>query len=135
VLPLTAENESTASSVEQGCAAGLLERGIKVVERSQVDSVLSEKRLSRGGEVRTEDYQEMGRMLGVDAFVAGSVSAGDFIGKVLIHGASLRLIDAQTGEVLRIASWSRGSGEAERDGAHTGTRGCVALLSGSDPGK
>lgn len=52
----------------------LLHAGYSVVERRRVEQLLSEQRLSVSGAVEAKTARKLGRILGVDAFVLGSVS-------------------------------------------------------------
>lgn len=52
----------------------LLHAGYSIVERRRVDQVLSEQRLGASGAVEPRTARKLGKLLGVDAFVLGSVT-------------------------------------------------------------
>lgn len=73
--------------------------GLQVVERSMLDSVMKEQRLQVSGVTDRNSLRELGRVLGVDAIVTGTVIGlkGDRVEIVA------RLIDAETARVLGVA--------------------------------
>ena len=87
--------------------------GFKVVERSQLKRILAEQDLSLTELMAKKSGQDIGRMLGVDAVVMGTV--GDvFAGATFIPGSagchfsySVRMVSTQTGIVLISATVSR----------------------------
>src|SRR5262245_56657845 len=80
VLAFESSAQDVANGAADGCLSGLLGSGLRVIERQRVDAVLAEKGFSRSGEMRPEDYKALGKMLGVDAFVAANVPATDVPG-------------------------------------------------------
>jgi curli biogenesis system outer membrane secretion channel CsgG len=97
-----------------------------LIERSRVDSVLNEQNLGASGRIEPTTAAQIGRTLGVDAVVIGSVtkfsfgdkknvSFGDiFTGsrkQVATVQISARLISTSTGEILSVAE---GTGQAEQ---------------------
>lgn len=52
----------------------LIEQGYQVVERSQVDKILGEQNFQFGGAVDPTQVVQLGKILGVDALVMGSVT-------------------------------------------------------------
>jgi TolB-like protein len=71
----------------------------KVIERQLLNKVINEQKLSLTGMVDPTSAKKLGRLLGVDAIVSGSVSD---LGKSLRVNA--RLISTETGEVFAVAS-------------------------------
>ncbi|MBI4423473.1 MAG: hypothetical protein HY554_07095 [Elusimicrobia bacterium] len=74
----------------------LLERGVEVVERSQLEGVMREHRLGSTGLVDPLTAKRLGRVLGVEAVISGTVVElrGD---RIEVHA---RLIDVETARVL-----------------------------------
>ena len=71
-----------------------------VLERGKMDEVLKEQGFQQSGCVTSECAVEVGNMLGVQQMIGGS------IGKVgSIYTVSARVIDVQTGEVLKSANY------------------------------
>ena len=111
-----------------------------VVERKVIDKVVAEQNFSNSDRADPETAAKIGRLLGVDAIVAGSITAfgrddktrtigGSAIGGRLgrygvgdigtksskaVVGLSARLISTDTGVILAVAS---GKGESARSGA------------------
>ena len=71
----------------------------KVIERQLLNKVINEQKLSLTGVIDPTSAKRLGRLLGVDAIVSGSIS--DF-GKSLRINA--RLINTETGEIFAVAS-------------------------------
>jgi TolB-like protein len=82
--------------------------GIEVMERARVDALLQEQSLARGGVLDPQTAVGLGKMLGVQGLVMGSISLA--IGNIrptpltaqrIANGvATVRLIDAATGRVV-----------------------------------
>ena len=53
----------------------MIESGLSVVERSQLENLLVEQRIGATGAFSRETVQEIGRLIGADAVVMGSLSA------------------------------------------------------------
>jgi len=71
----------------------------KVIERQLLNKVINEQKLSLTGIVDPLSAKKLGRLLGVDAIVSGSVSD---LGKSVRVNA--RLISTETGEIFAVAS-------------------------------
>jgi curli biogenesis system outer membrane secretion channel CsgG len=100
-----------------------------IIERSQIAAVLREQNLGASGRIDASTAAEIGRILGVDAVVVGSVTRFNVEERrsgvsVLGFGNSrrrqiaevevtARMIDTTTAEILAVAE---GSGEAEARG-------------------
>jgi curli biogenesis system outer membrane secretion channel CsgG len=97
-----------------------------IIERSQITAVLREQNLGASGRIDASSAAEIGRILGVDAVVVGSItrfnveerqsgfsvfgignSSKRYLAEVQVNA---RMIDATTAEILAVAE---GSGEAE----------------------
>ena len=82
-------------------AQGLLGKGYRVVERSQIDHVLSE--LGRSGDSRFDSASiaAAGRQLGLHELLVGSVNLeGGPLYSFKHANITLRLVDVETGELL-----------------------------------
>jgi len=51
----------------------LIQQGFKIVDRSQIDKVLNEQKISVSGYISPETTKQLGRVLGVDALFIGEV--------------------------------------------------------------
>ncbi|MBN2522868.1 MAG: hypothetical protein JXB24_06315 [Bacteroidales bacterium] len=84
----------------------------QVIERSQLQKVLSEHNLSQSGVIDAVTAQEVGKILGVDAVIIGSVTEYQMKkGHVPLYvtniqtrgytvGASARIVSVESGEIL-----------------------------------
>ena len=77
-------------------------RGLEVVERMLIESVLGEQRLQASGLVDPRSIKQIGKLLQVDAVVTGTVIQLRG-GRVEVHA---RLIDAESARVIAAASAS-----------------------------
>jgi len=103
----------------------LLDRGITVVERSQLDNILKEQDLGQSGRLDATTIKKIGKILGVDALIMGTVIKcipdrkerfylKDEQGKLkeeifLIDaevGINARMVDTETGIVVWASSYS-----------------------------
>lgn len=93
-----------------------------LVERNQLDKILSEQKMTTSGLLDKSDAAKLGRLLGVSAIVMGTINQYSIeshkkgilgvgvksnIGKVAVN---VRIVDATTGEILLAAN---GKGEEE----------------------
>jgi curli biogenesis system outer membrane secretion channel CsgG len=146
---LTGSNFSFADSggPGQGISDLLTNRMVQngtfsIIERSQIAAVLREQNLGASGRVDASTAAEIGRILGVDAVVVGSItrfnveerqsgfslfgvgnSSRRYLAEVQVNA---RMIDTTTAEILAVAE---GSGEAEERGSNLSVGG---MSSGSD---
>jgi TolB-like protein len=74
-------------------------RKFKVIERQLLNKVIAEQKLSLTGPIDPASAKRLGKLLGVDAIVSGTVA--DLGDKLRINA---RLISAETGEVFAAAS-------------------------------
>ena len=102
VLQFDAENVSTSEAkiLTNRLNDELFNFGkFTVIERAQIEPVLEEQGFQQSGCVSSECAVEAGKLLGVDQIVTGS------IGKIgSYYTVSARMIDVQTGEVLKNSS-------------------------------
>lgn len=74
ILKFNTNNELPAG-VEDIFAKYLLRRGFTVIERSQLERILDEQKLNMSGALDQETLKQIGKVLGVDALVLGSVTS------------------------------------------------------------
>ena len=94
-------SQSETSTLTDRLRDEMFKTGIYIVlERGKMDEVLKEQGFQQTGCVTSECAVEVGNMLGVQQMIGGS------IGKVgNIYTVSARVIDVQTGEVLKSANY------------------------------
>jgi TolB-like protein len=71
-----------------------------IIERQQMDEILKEQGFQQTGCFSNECVVEMGKLVGVEQIVTGSVSKFENI-----YSISARVIDVQTGKVLNISTY------------------------------
>ena len=71
---------------------------LDIVERSMLDKVMSELKFSQSGAIDPESAQHVGKIVGVEAIVTGSIT--DLQSYV---GVNCRLIDTETGRIFGAA--------------------------------
>ncbi len=123
----------------------LVEGGeFSVIERKALDAVLAEQNFSNSNRADPSSAAQIGKVLGVDAIIIGSitqfgrddkntsvgglgaVTGGFGIGRVgkkkskAVVGLNSRVIDINTAEILAVA---KGTGESERSGTSIGGAG------------
>jgi len=91
---------SGSSIVAERLTTLLVDRDVSVIERSLLDKVIEEMRLENTGLTDVESAQKLGRMLGVDAVVTGTLN--DLNDQETELNA--RLIRTETGEILAAAT-------------------------------
>ncbi len=99
VLPFTYAHDEVSSGstlVAERLTTELVSRQVAVVERSQLEKVVGEIKLEMSGAVDAVSAQKLGKMLGVDAVVTGTLN--DFDNRETEVNA--RLIRTETGEIL-----------------------------------
>ena len=104
VEPLGSPDQEGAAVVAERLVGELARQpGVQVVERSRLDSILKEQRLAQTGAVAPADAGGMGRLMGVDAIVTGSLvrksSRKVELNLRLIHASDARILGASTAEV------------------------------------
>ena len=75
-----------------------------VVERGEMEKILSEQDFQQTGCTTDECLVEIGKILGVEQMVGGTIS---LVGKT--YSVSARLIDVETGELLNVTNYDRRS--------------------------
>lgn len=126
---------SPAQGVSYLLTNKLVENGqYTIVERSRVEEILFEQDLGQSGRIDPGTAAQIGRVLGVDAVVIGSITRFNFEqngGSVSILGfggggdsrgavveLTARLVNTTTGEIVATA---QGSGSADRGGGRVST--------------
>jgi curli biogenesis system outer membrane secretion channel CsgG len=149
----------TNADIGKGIADLMVERLVnsgkyRVIERKQLDKILAEQNFSNSDRVDATTAAKIGRVLGVDVIIMGSITQfgrddrqQNFGGGVLrgvtgkyglggvgtksskaVVGLSARLVSADTAEILAAVS---GKGESTRSGASLlGSGGSVATAAG-----
>lgn len=115
VEPLGSPDAEGAAVVGERLVGELARQpGIQVVERSLLDRVMKEQRLAQSGAVAPADAGSVGRLMGVDAIVTGSLvrksSRKVELNLRLIHAADARVLGASSAEVK--PDWPEPSGGA-----------------------
>jgi len=107
-------DSSSAQVLTEALAMEVLRTGqARVMERSQIQAILAEQGFTQSGACSANECAvEIGRLLGVDRMVVGSLGKVD---DVVVLNA--RLIDMSTGEVLSVASRRTRNGVAGLLGA------------------
>lgn len=80
-------------------AMELLDAGVNVIDRTLLETVLDEQKLSLSGLMEKQDYQKIGKLVNADVILWGSISLVKQIGK-RSGKIALRLIDVGKGTVV-----------------------------------
>ncbi len=113
------------SSIADEFIFQLLDRGVTVVERSQLENIIKEQDLGQSGRLDPETIKKIGKILGVDALIMGTVTKyipdrkerfylKDENGRLreeifLVNaevGINARMVDTETGIVIWASSYS-----------------------------
>lgn len=94
-FPFTNSGEDETKETERSMTkviAGVLNCGdIQVIDKSKLDKILNEQALEKSGLFDSESVPEFGKLMGADSLVFGIIDT---------KSLQLRLVDAETGEVL-----------------------------------
>lgn len=103
-------DSADAAILEEALASELLRTGkVRVLERSQMQRILKEQGFQQSGLCETSSCAvEVGRLLGVDRLVVGSLGR---MGSTL--AINLRLVDVATGEMVATSSRTTGASAEE----------------------
>ncbi|MEN9354783.1 MAG: hypothetical protein RL318_2108 [Fibrobacterota bacterium] len=103
VLPLDARGLTTeeAQVMTEMLGSELLQTGsFRVMERSQMDKILSEQGFQKSGACdNSQCAVEMGQMLGIERMVVGSIGK---VGRTFL--VSVRMVNVASGEIMRSVS-------------------------------
>lgn len=112
VFPFISENQFASKTAADMVTAYLIEKGLVVVEREQVQSVVKEYNLSMTGLLSRDQVVELGKILGVNVFIMGSlpkyednISPIDF--KEGFVGVSIKMYEVETGRIIWSASGNK----------------------------
>lgn len=103
VLEFSGKNvsEVEASALTDRLRSEMFRTGqFKVIEREMMDEILSEHGFQMSGCTTDECIVEMGRLIGVDQIVAGSISR---VGEV--YSIAARTVSVETAEIVQIATY------------------------------
>lgn len=116
VLPFTPPggvSRESAPGISEGvadlAAAQLIRHGWQVVERARVQEILRERNLNLAEMPTGKNLEDVRTILGVDAFATGAITEWreDVVMRnVAAVGITLKLYDAQTGEIAYMGSAS-----------------------------
>lgn len=100
VTPFTYNNNPTEFSInlQEKLITSLVNKGIKVVERSQLEKVLKEQQLSYSGLVDLSSAQQVGKLLGAGGIVLGTIT--DQGNAVTVNS---RLVEVGTADIVAAA--------------------------------
>jgi curli biogenesis system outer membrane secretion channel CsgG len=146
------QNWDIGAGVSDLLVKNLVEDGrYSVIERRAMDAILNEQDFSNSDRVNSSTAAEIGKILGVDAMIIGSITQfgtekkktgiGGFLGSVGGFGGGdvgtsegkakvavdARIIDINTGEILAVAD---GEGESKRSGLMLGGIGGGGTVAG-----
>lgn len=79
-------------------AMRLMGAGFSIVERTQLERILSEQKLSASGLLSDSDINKIGKLMNVDLLVMGNLDKNTF--NTLYQTATVKFLDVETGEVL-----------------------------------
>jgi curli biogenesis system outer membrane secretion channel CsgG len=92
-----------------------------VMERAQVDRILNEQNFQQGGRADASSAAKLGRLLGVDAIIIGSITQFERVSETISFGfrksskaivaIDARVVQIGTGEIMAVA---QGKGQSER---------------------
>ncbi|MDG4551112.1 MAG: FlgO family outer membrane protein [Candidatus Contendobacter sp.] len=100
VTPFTYNNHPTEFSInlQEKLITSLVNKGIKVVERGQLEKVLKEQQLSYSGLVDLSSAQQIGKLLGAGGIVLGTIT--DQGNAVAVNS---RLVEVGTADIVAAA--------------------------------
>ena len=79
-------------------ATRLMGVGFSILERTQLQSILSEQKLSASGLLSKSDINKIGKLMDVDILVMGNLDKNTY--NTSYQTATVKFIDIETGEVL-----------------------------------
>lgn len=114
ITPFSGSDKELNAALADSLGTELIGMGYDLIERSQLEQVLAEQKLSWTGVMPTETAVELGKILNVDALLLGSVmpyepGAKEISMKGQVLSANVRLIDTRTGRVAASTSFRNGT--------------------------
>ena len=102
------------TSIQEWFCTGFVEsRRFSLIEREQIEQIFREKKFSQTGEVDAETARELGKILGVDYLLIGSVTKLDRTFEV-----DARIVDVETGKIEVASHGSSSSASRLRATVH-----------------
>jgi TolB-like protein len=102
------------TSIQEWFCTGFVEsRRFALIEREQIEKIFKEKKFTQTGEVDAETARELGKILGVDYLLIGSVSKLDQTFEI-----DARIVDVQTGKIEVASHGSSSSATRLRAAVH-----------------
>ena len=95
IMPFSSNIPEVGKVVSDTIGANLLASGYTVVERTQMAKILQDQDIGYL-DVDLPDYKKIGRLTGVDVLLVGNIA---------FSSATVRLVDATTGETLIITTF------------------------------
>lgn len=118
------KNSDFADIMADNIALELLNLGFQVVERADLEKVLSEQKLQMSGLLDSSTAAKIGKMVGVDAVVLGSMTtirketgSGTYI--TVISNATARVVGVEKGDILMIVTISYREGQTPTEATKT----------------
>jgi curli biogenesis system outer membrane secretion channel CsgG len=114
-----ADTASMKRVMADNFAMEMFDLGFNVVEREQLDAIVSEQGLSVSGLMAPGNAVKIGELLGIDAFVMGNIIAEKKIKRSFVGGsidsvitsATMKIVDADTGTVMMVVTLSYKHGQ------------------------
>jgi TolB-like protein len=112
VLPFTTDSafSTIGNQLADEIILNLLKQApaLEIMERTRIDMLLQEQNLARQGITTPESAVSVGRLMGVQAIITGSITLSigeirptpDTVQRVVSGMCTLRLIDTETGKIL-----------------------------------
>ncbi len=106
VLPFESltNDEYAGEKIRKSVITEFLSRGVDIIEPGEVTKVLIEQKIRSLGSMKTTDMQNIGKALGVEALLMGSVEAYGISRGISVSypevSISLRLVEAPSGSIL-----------------------------------
>jgi len=105
VFPFPSSSNEISFLAADLVSQNLLRKGFRVLDRSNLTSILQEQGLSISGLAEEPDYKKIGKLLDSDFIVVGVIKIGGNEGgrkrTDAITDVSIRLIEIRTGEILK----------------------------------
>lgn len=123
VMPFGGDTE-TAGIVIGGIEEKLLNCGSDIIDRSRVETVLRERKDPN------IDYAAIGKLLGVDIFISGSIQLAPLssLNGGRVRSMTYRATDSQTGRIIWSGSFNKTFAPTPLDAGHNvGEKACAEM--------
>lgn len=118
------KNSDLADIMADNIALELMNLGFQVIERADLEKVLSEQKLQMSGLLDSSTAAKIGKMVGVDAVVLGSMTtirketgSGTYI--TVISNATARVVGVEKADVLMMVTISYREGQTPTEATKT----------------